>query len=153
MAAVLVGAAIVAVSVLGNASSFHAPRWVVACAGGSFLFFGGWTAAVDALGFDPARPQETLPSSFVQLLVFIPGMLLFAAPFHWIAFGPGPRQFSGSLSIPFLTFRHRSGETAGRAAFGLGAVLIDAMLVAWVVTTLRRARRPPPISGVGGNEG
>ena len=64
-------------------------------------------------------------------------MLLFAAPFHWIAFGPGPRQFSMSFSIPFLSMRSGASETPGRIAFGLGAVAIDVILVAAVVRLVR----------------
>ena len=37
----------------------------------------------------------------------------------WVAFGPGPRGFSGS----FLFFSHATNEWIGRAAFGFGAVL------------------------------
>jgi hypothetical protein len=129
----LVGIAVVAVAIFGNADGFHAPRWVVGAVGGAFLFFGGWTAAVNARGYDPERPQETLPSPFVQLIVLVPGLLLFAAPFHWIAFGPGPRQFSMSFSIPFLSMRPGVSEIPGRIAFGLGAVAIDVVLIAAVV--------------------
>jgi hypothetical protein len=136
-----VGVAIITASALAPAQQVHAPRWVVACAGGSFVFFGGWTAAIYALGFDPKNPQETLPSARVQLAVFIPGMLCLAAPFHWVAFGPGPRQFSGSFSIPFLTIRHGSGEWSGRAMFGLGSLMMDAILIASVVTILKRSNR------------
>jgi len=135
------GIAIVAVSVLAPAEKFQAPRWVIACVGGAFVFFGGWTAAIYALGFDPARPDETLPSPPLQLAVFIPGMLLFAAPFHWVAFGAGPRQFSGSFSIPFLTFRGGSGAWTGRAVFGAFSILIDAFLVALIVKLVRQSGR------------
>ena len=133
----LAGAAIVGVAIFGNADRFHAPRWVVGAVGGAFLVFGAWTAAVYALGYDPERPQETLPSPLVQLLVLVPGMLLFAAPFHWIAFGPGPRQFSASFSIPFLSIRRGAPELPGRAAFGLGALLLDIILVAAVIRLAR----------------
>ena len=133
----LAGAGIIAAAILGSAEKFHAPRWVVGSAGGSFLFFGGWTAALYALGYDPARPQETTPSPLVQLLVLVPGLILFAAPFHWIAFGSGPRQFSGSFSIPFLSMRRGAPELPGRIMFGLGALMIDLILVAAVVRLAR----------------
>ena len=136
-----VGGAIVAASIWGSPEKFQAPRWVVGSVGGAFLFFGGWTAAIYALGFDPKRPDETLPSPAIQLAAFVPGLLLFAAPFHWIAFGPGPRQFTTSLSIPFFWMRHRSGALSGRIAFGLGALLIDALLIATIVRLSRRMRR------------
>lgn len=135
----LVGAVIVAVALFGRADGFHAPRWVVASIGGAFLFFGGWLAAVYALGYDPRRPQETLPSAGIQLVVFVPGLLLFAAPFHWIAFGRGPRAFSSTFSLPFLSVSRRASEMSGRVMFGLGALLIDAILVTAVIRLVRTA--------------
>ena len=135
------GVGIVALSVFARPEGLHAPRWVVACAGGAFVFFGGWTAGIYAAGFDPQRPVESLPSPWIQLAVFLPGLLMFAAPFHWVAFGPGPRQFSSSVSLPFLTVRGGSGAWTGRALFGFGALLIDAMLVGTVFKLGRQIRR------------
>jgi hypothetical protein len=137
----LTGVAIMSAAIWGGAEKFHAPRWVVGSFGGAFLLFGGWTAAVYALGYDPQRPEETLPSPGVQLMALVPGMLLFAAPFHWIAFGPGPREFSTTLSIPFLSTRTGAPGLSGRIAFGLGAVVIDAILVAAVIRLVRAGRR------------
>lgn len=137
----LVGAVVVAVAFLGSAEGFHAPRWVVACMGGAFLFFGGWTAVTYALGYDPRRPRETVPSAKIQLVVFVPALLLFAAPFHWIAFGQGPRGFSSTFSLPFLSVSGRASELSGRVLFALGALLIDAMMVAAVIRLVRSGRQ------------
>ena len=135
------GAAIVTVSIFGNGEGFHAPRWVVGACGGAFLVFGGWVAAVYALGYDPARPEETLPSPVVQLAVLVPGILLFAVPFHWVAFGRGPREFSTTVSIPLLSTTGRASGLSGRIAFGLGALLIDALLLFTAVRLVRSRRR------------
>ncbi|HEY6928253.1 MAG TPA: hypothetical protein VJA66_01130 [Thermoanaerobaculia bacterium] len=135
------GIAIVLVSIFADSKGFRAPRWVVASAGGAFLFFGGWTAALYAMGYDPRRSEETLPSPAVQLAVLIPGLALFAAPFHWVAFGPGPRQFSTSWSLPPFTVGGSSGSTTGRIAFGVGALVVDALLVASVVRLVRQMLR------------
>ena len=140
----LAGVGIVAIAFFARGDGFQAPRWVVASLGGAFLFFGGWTAAVYALGYDPARSEETLPSAGVQLLVLIPGLLFFAAPFHWVAFGPGPRKFSGTVSVPFVSVGRSGSELVGRLMFALGALLVDAMIVAAVVRLVRQARRPRP---------
>ena len=139
----LTGVTIIGVAFFGSSKGFHAPRWVVACAGAAFLFFGSWLAALYATGYDPTREKETLPSARVQLLVLVPGMLFFAAPFHWIAFGRGPREFSSTFSTPFFATRHASSGLGGRVMFGIGAILIDAILVAAVVRLARtgRARR------------
>ena len=140
LAVMSAGVAVVLASILAGPEKFHAPRWVVGSAGGAFLVFGAWTAAIYARGFDPKNPRETLPSPAVQLAVFIPGMLLFAAPFHWVAFGPGPRQFSTTLSIPFLSLRQTGNGLGGRIAFGVGALLADAILVAAIVRLTRQMR-------------
>jgi len=135
------GIGIVAAGVWSPQKDVHAPRWVIESAGGAFLFFGSWTAVVYALGYDPKRSDETLPPPLVQLAFFLPGVVCLAAPFHWIAFGPGPRAFSGSFSLPFLLISRRAGELSGRVAFGVGAVLMDLVAVAIAVTLLRRAVR------------
>ncbi len=139
----LTGVAIIGVAFFARPEGFGAPRWVVACAGSAFLFFGGWTAALYAFGYDPERPNETLSSARVQLIVLIPGMLFFAAPFLWIAFGRGPREFSSSFSMPFFAARHAASGLTGRVMFGIGSLLVDAILVAAVVRLARtgRARR------------
>jgi hypothetical protein len=144
------GLAIVAAAFFAADRRFEAPRWVVGCAGGAFVFFGGWLAAVTAGGYDPRRPEETLPPPLVQLAVFVPGFLCFAGPFHWIAFWPSPRKFSSSFSLPFISVRTGSGGLGGRIAFGFGALLIDAILVATVVRLLRQAARPRERGGVSG---
>lgn len=137
VALALTGLAIVAVAFLGKGEGFHAPRWVVACAGAAFLFFGGWTAALYATGYDPRRPTETLPGPGIQLVVLVPGLLFFAAPFHWIAFGRGARAFSSTLSLPFFAARGTASDTSGRVMFAIGCLLIDAIIVAVVLRLAR----------------
>ena len=136
-----VGLGVLALAFWGSGEKFHAPRWVIAACGGAFVFFGGWTAVVYALGYDPRRSEETLPPPLVQLAFFAPGLAMFALPFHWVAFGPGPRAFSGSFSLPFVAVSQRSGEMSGRILFGIGAVLIDLMILGICVKLIRRAAR------------
>jgi hypothetical protein len=50
--------------------------------------------------------------------------------FTWIAIGPGKREFTGSGAI--------FGETVGRIAFGIGAMLFWIVLGVFVFTKLRR---------------
>jgi hypothetical protein len=52
------------------------------------------------------------------------------AMFTWIAIGPGKRSFTGSGAI--------FGETVGRIAFGIGAMLFWIALGVFVFTKLRR---------------
>jgi hypothetical protein len=137
----LVGIAIIAVGLFAPAGKFEAPRWVVMSAGGAFFLFGGWTAVLYAAGFDPKNPDATMPPPLVQLAVFLPAFLCLAAPFHWVAFGPGPRAFSTSVSLPFTSASRVSHGWTGRAAFGAGAILMDVMVVALVVSVVNKSRR------------
>ncbi|HEY3202576.1 MAG TPA: hypothetical protein VGL03_02840 [Thermoanaerobaculia bacterium] len=136
----VVGLFIVAVSIWAGGEKFEAPRWIVASVGSAFLFFGSWIALCYGLGYDPKRPEETLPSPLLQLVFAMPGLFFFALPFHWIAFGPGERRFSGGLSFPLLFLRHGNDEMSGRIAFGIGAVLIDLLIVYSAVRLIGRRR-------------
>jgi hypothetical protein len=104
----------------------HAPRWVVGSFGGAFLVVGAWTAVCYALGYDPKHPQAGHPPPWVQVSFLLPGIILFAAPFHWVAFGVGPQT------------------GCARVLFGLGAIMMDVLIIVWPVQTLRRGRRPKP---------
>jgi hypothetical protein len=136
-----VGLAIVAAATWMPAAKLTSPRWVIAAIGGAFVFFGSWTAVVYAAGYDPKRGDETLPPPLVQLAFFAPGLTLFALPFHWVAFGSGPRTFSGSVSLPVLSVSRRSGELSGRIWFGVFAVLIDLLVVSVCVKLIRKAAK------------
>ena len=137
----VVGLGIVAAARWAPERSFHAPRWVLASGGGAFLFFGSYLAVIYALGYDPRRGEETLPPPLVQLAFFLPGMTFLALPFHWVAFAPGPRAFSGSVSLPFISVSGRYGALSGRILFGIGAVLMDIMITGTTVSLLRRAAK------------
>jgi hypothetical protein len=137
----LAGVGILGVSIFAGPQRFESPRWVIAACGGAFVLLGGWTAAVYARGYDERRPEATLPSRRIQFAVLVPALLCLAAPFHWVAFGPGRRAFSMTVSIPFLAARGGSSAVLGRIAFGLVALLIDAMIVVSVVRLVRGERR------------
>jgi ABC-type branched-subunit amino acid transport system permease subunit len=93
--------------------SVHAPLWVVALAGGCFVLVGALLLA---------------PDRDVRLKGLVGGVLVTAMAliFDWVAFGPGERHFSGALSIGGMAARSGTGETGGRIAFGVAAVLLDA---------------------------
>ena len=59
----------------------------------------------------------------------------------WIAFGPGPRRFSTTISLPFMTQSWMSGELSGRVAFGVAAMLLAAMFVGCGAVGIERLRR------------
>lgn len=56
----------------------------------------------------------------------------FGVIFSWVSFGPGERQFTGTVSIPFITFSKPSSEITGRICFAPGALLLDGVaLYTW----------------------
>jgi predicted lipid-binding transport protein (Tim44 family) len=59
--------------------------------------------------------------------------------FNWIAFGSGPRSFSGGLSVMGSAGLNGGvSESSGRVFFGIAAVLMDLMVIAMLVKWVRR---------------
>jgi hypothetical protein len=104
----------------------HAPRWVVGAAGATFI----------AGGLAPFAAQWG-PSSKLSQIVGASVVLPLTLVANWVAFGPGVRQFSGGLSFGFFAVSQHSSELSGRIAFGIGAILLDILVVANVVRRLK----------------
>ncbi|HUJ46860.1 MAG TPA: hypothetical protein VLV55_06980 [Rhizomicrobium sp.] len=89
---------------------------------------------------DQLPPTVPWPLRAINDVLAIGIVLGLAALFTWVAFGPGPRHFS--MNIEGLIFAgSKSGETIGRVAFGLFAILGWAIAALTVRATLRRWRR------------
>jgi hypothetical protein len=116
-----------------------APPWIGFCVGAVFAF-GGLALIVGYAVAGGATPDGDLPSGTPQWIRLTQMMLglgivgSMGAIASWIAFGPGPRQFSSN--IPLL-----AGEKFGRTAFGVGAVLIWVFFVVLAGSSLRRLFR------------
>jgi hypothetical protein len=122
-----------------------APQWVGVAAGLAFVLAG----AAIIVGFavaGGAAPDGDLPPGTpfgVRLTQYVLGLGivgLLTAIGAWVAFGPGPREFSVT-GLPFIG--PKAGEKVGRAAFGIGAVLSATFFVALAIVSLRRLRRRP----------
>ena len=88
----VVGLFIIAVSIWGDGSGFHAPRWVVGAAGGVFLL----------AGLAIFTQDHPILSSLLRALL----LTSFGAVFTWVSFGPGEREFSSSVpNVHPLFFR------------------------------------------------
>jgi hypothetical protein len=111
----LFGLFFVGLSIWGSGEGFNAPRWVVAAAGGVFFL-----AGLSIFGQRYRFFNGFAVASLVTLL---------GAVITWVSFGPGERQFSSSISIPFLSISGPSSELSGRICFAPGAILIDGMAV------------------------
>jgi hypothetical protein len=76
-------------------------------------------------------PQESKwRNPLVTLLI-----ICFALTFDWVAFGPGERQFSGSI----IGFGFIPSEWIGRAAFGAFAILLDVLAIARLTGRISQA--------------
>ena len=128
-----VGMILVAADVIPtDLRKFQAPRWVAGAVG---LIF-----AMAGIAMATARPGDSAPGARATLRTFLPVLGIvggMAAIANWIAFGPGERHFSGSVSIPFVSLSSRTSEWTGRAAFGVGAVILDCFVVALLYTSVR----------------
>lgn len=114
--------------------NFHAPRWVVLIAGLCFFAAGSFVSLSDP------RLEVLQEESWFRLIVtafqaVVPLSLVFLL--NWVAFGPGDRQFSSSISLPFIRiFTENSSQIMGRCAFGTAAVLTDLVLVVFAVNAI-----------------
>jgi hypothetical protein len=107
---------------------FQAPRWVVGVAG--ILFVAG--------GFAPMSVRLG-PDSWASRAIGAAALLPLATVFNWIAFGSGPRSFSGGISVMGLAGLNGGvSESSGRVFFGIAAVLMDLMVIAMLVKWVRR---------------
>jgi len=105
----------------------NGPPWLGLVAGGVFTVAGVTVAT-----------QETPIAAWtgpVGAGLIVAG---FAAIASWIAFGAGPRRCTGGISFLFFSVGGRTGEIECRIAFGLGALLVDALLVAMLAGGLVR---------------
>ena len=129
---VLVGLGLLPVP--GGKSNLHGPLWIVVCAGLAFLLGG---VAVVIQYFGRANPQGELPADapawmkVVQPLIGIAIATSLAMVGTWIAFGPGERLFSSNVP-------GGAGAMAGRAAFGLGAIICWLFVLALVMRATKQ---------------
>jgi hypothetical protein len=121
----------------GGPRNLHAPLWVVLCAGLAF-FLGGVAVLLQAWG--KANDGGELPRDaprWMRVLQYLIGVAIFgsfALIGSWVAFGPGPRQFSGS----FGGFSAGVGAGIGRTAFGIGAIIVWLCTIAFAVSGARK---------------
>jgi hypothetical protein len=121
--AALFGAYIVAISlniIPSDPNSFEAPRSVVAAAGMLFFLGGVWAAFQSGLG---AWGADTPMAKWMQYILVLVMMVIFASMFIWIGFGPGGRSFQTTTSIGPITTSGSGSESSGRCIFGGFGVL------------------------------
>jgi hypothetical protein len=110
-----------------DGGQFLAPPLVIISLGFCFVL-GGLTLWI------PARAPVFLRTTF-----FFLSLVLLTILFNWTAFAPGVRYASSTTFGP-LTIGG-SGNIGGRIAFGLAALVVDALLVFSIVSWVRSAGR------------
>jgi hypothetical protein len=117
--------------------NFNAPRWVIAAVGLAFALAG---AMVIVKGLESGFGDDPI-YKWISTGMILAFLVFFAAPFNWVAFGPGERSFSGSTSIgPIAVNQSGASDFGGRMAFGIGAILMD-ILIIYILFRLLRGRR------------
>lgn len=106
----------------------HAPAWVAYVACAAFVFAG---LTIIAYEFALRRTHAWLAAACTAALL-VPG--------GWVAFGPGVRECS--VAVPF--FSTVGSDLLCRGAFGLGAVIVAALLVWVVLRALRQQNAANP---------
>src|SRR5439155_18159991 len=112
---------LVATGVITPTTPAAAPPWVVICAGAMFVAAG----VIIIVDFGLARigPDGQLAADtpfaieLASLLLGLTIVGLMAAVTGWIAFGSGPRSFTSTVSLPFVTKQQHGGDVFGRIGF------------------------------------
>ena len=123
------------------------PPWVGVCAGLAFALAGLALMVGYGVAGGVGPDGDVLPGTpfFVRLVQYTVGIgiiVMLASIGSWIAFGPGPRHFSGGVSVGGVSVGGgAANETLGRVMFGIGAVLCWAFVAVMVVVSIKRLRR------------
>jgi len=125
--------------------SAQAPPWVIGLAGGVFLVIGLYSIALAVLARrDPQLAERIVRGKEFNLAGWLVGFFTVAVFFAisaWIAWGPGPRSFSGSIGTGGVGVGGTVGERIGRTVFGFSAVITGLIGVWMSVWGIRRLRR------------
>ena len=119
------------------------PGWIVVCAGAVFVLAGAAVINGFAIAGGTA-PDGDLPANtplLVRLAQYVFGLAIIALMTTisgWIAFGPGERRFSTTIAVPFLALRSSGSDLSGRIAFGVGTLILAAILVTSAFAVVRR---------------
>lgn len=121
---ILPGAFLMLIALSADAENFDAaPRWIVFSSGLMFFNAGIVVGLMDT-GFNEYRETSWLSYLHGAALISIPLILIMII--NWVAFGPGEREFSIGISIPFLDLDFdRFNEIIGRIFFGIPALIFD----------------------------
>ena len=113
----------------------NAPRWVIFLGGLVFLG-GGLLVVVHGSGRRRGAISNLIYNSAGATI-----LLSMAVIANWVAFGPGQRQGESSLSLPIGWISRPSGDLEIRIFFGIGAVILDLIVLRGIVHLIRHGRK------------
>jgi hypothetical protein len=127
----------------GHDPSDPAPSWigwliVLMFGGGGIVIITQALAGAGADGSLPVNAPGLLRGTYDVLSTAI--VCALGAVLTWVAFGPGPRQFSIGFNGLWVTGA-AGNDIIGRVAFGFVAVLVWIVVALMAVTIIRRWRR------------
>src|SRR6476659_9264007 len=116
------GPVLAGLGVVHASSAPDSPPWVAVAAGGLFILSGlaiiNGYAVAGASQADGSLPDSApYVASVTQYLLGVAIIGLLFAVFAWVAFGPGERHFSSTISLPGFSSSSHSSERSGRIAF------------------------------------
>jgi hypothetical protein len=117
------------------------PVWVGIAAGVLFILFGA--SFINGYVFGGGKNFDAEAPPLVRAIQSVLGFAIlaaFASIAGWIGFGPGEREFSSSVSLPFWSSEGRGNVSLGRAAFGLAAILCAAFAIAVAFAGFRKRK-------------
>jgi hypothetical protein len=121
-----------------NPRSVHGPLWIVSAAGIAFML-AGISIAVGAIhGVSETGDLPKDAGWWMRLFYTVTGVIIagaLASIGSWVAFGPGPRNFSGT---GLFLLSPEAGDVVGRILFGFGAVLTWLCTIAIAVSGARK---------------
>ncbi len=125
----------------------NAPPWVIGLAGSVFLVMGLYSVALAVLSWrDPGLAERIVRGEAFNMASWLVGLFAVAVFFTlsaWIAWGPGPRSFTGTVGAGSVGVGGIVGESMGRAVFGVSAVttgLVGVWMLMWGIRRLSRRR-------------
>lgn len=132
-----------------RAASTDTPGWIAVSIGLAF-FFAGVVLLSDAVagGTGPDGQLRDDAPPWIKRFQSVMGLAIavtLATIMSWVAFGPGERHFSMSISLPFIAAGRAGSDTLGRWVFGFGAMLTWIVIVGTLFSAARKALARPAI--------
>ena len=128
-------------------TSAPAPPWILVCTG-LFFIAGGMAiiinfAVAHGVGTDGELTSDTpLGVRVASLVTSLTIVGLLTAVFAWIAFGTGAREFSSTVSLPFVSHSTvDDSQPVGRTMFGGFAILFVLTFIVGGIAGVAKFRR------------